>query len=97
MDLMGPVQVEILDGRIYVFVYVDDFSRYTWVDFIWEKIYTFIMFKILYHQLQLDKGKEIGKIVQICSDHGKKFEKSSLYEFCSSEGISHESSSSITP
>ena len=29
MDLMGPMQVESLDGKRYAFVCVDDFSRYS--------------------------------------------------------------------
>lgn len=41
MDLMGPMQVEIYRGIIYVFVYVDDLSRCTWVDFICEKSNSF--------------------------------------------------------
>lgn len=45
MDLMGPMQVESLVGKIYVFVCVDDFSRYTWVKFIKEKSYTYDVFK----------------------------------------------------
>lgn len=41
MDLMGTVQLESLGGGRYVFLYVHDFSRYTWVDFLQEKPYTF--------------------------------------------------------
>ena len=29
MDLMGPMLVSIIGGKNYIFVYVDDFSRYT--------------------------------------------------------------------
>ena len=46
MDLMGPMQVESLGGKRYVFVCVDDFSRYTWVDFIREKSDTFAFLKL---------------------------------------------------
>jgi len=34
MDLMGPMQVESLGGRRYAFVVVDDYSRFTWINFI---------------------------------------------------------------
>ena len=34
IDLMGPMQVESIGGKLYVFVCVDDFSKFTWVDFI---------------------------------------------------------------
>jgi hypothetical protein len=36
MDLMGPMQVESFGGKKYIFVCVDDYSRYTWVRFIRE-------------------------------------------------------------
>ncbi|GAA0184002.1 hypothetical protein LIER_31316 [Lithospermum erythrorhizon] len=41
MDLMGPMKVKNIGGKKYVYVCVDDFSRYTWVEFIREKSYTF--------------------------------------------------------
>ncbi|MCI57321.1 gag-pol polyprotein, partial [Trifolium medium] len=37
MELMGPMQVESIGGRRYVYVVVDDFSIYTWVNVIKEK------------------------------------------------------------
>lgn len=45
MDLMGPIQVESLSGKRYAFVCVDDFSRYTWINFIRDKSGTFGVFK----------------------------------------------------
>ncbi|CAJ2661762.1 unnamed protein product [Trifolium pratense] len=94
MDLMGPIQVESLGGKKYVLVVVDDFSRYTWVNFIREKSETFEEFKNLC--LQLQKEKDCG-IVRIRSDHGKEFENSKFVDFCAAEGINHEFSSPITP
>ena len=94
MDLMGPMQVESIGGKRYVFVVVDDFSRFTWVNFIREKSDTFDVFKELCTQLQ--RAKDCG-IVRIRSDHGTEFENSKFNEFCSTEGIKHEFSSPITP
>ena len=37
MDLMRPMQVESIGGKRYIFVCVDDFSRFIWVNFIKEK------------------------------------------------------------
>ncbi|MCI71555.1 gag-pol polyprotein, partial [Trifolium medium] len=39
--------VESIGGRRYAYVVVDDFSRYTWVNFIKEKSVTFGVFKDL--------------------------------------------------
>lgn len=45
MDLMRPMQLERSCGKRYVFVCMDDFSRYSWINFIKEKFDTFDMFK----------------------------------------------------
>jgi hypothetical protein len=87
MDLMGPMQVESLGGKRYVYVVVDDFSRFTWVDFIKEKSDTFEVFKELCQRLQREKE---SVIVRIRSDCGKEFENFKFSEFRSSEGIDHE-------
>src|ERR1044072_5238622 len=93
MDLVGPMQVESLGGKKYVFVCVDDFSRYAWINFIREKSDTFDVFRDLCMKVQ--KEKCCG-IVRIRSDHGKEFENGRFIEFCSDEGIFHEFSAPIT-
>ncbi|KAK2453843.1 putative mitochondrial protein [Trifolium repens] len=94
MDFMGPMQVESLGGKMYAFVVVDDFSRYTWVNFIREKSDTFDVFKTL--SIQVQREKNCG-IVRIKSDHGREFENERFSEYCAIEGIKHEFSSPITP
>ncbi|GKB14556.1 retrovirus-related pol polyprotein from transposon TNT 1-94 [Tanacetum coccineum] len=37
MDLCGPMRVESFDGKKYVLVIVDDYSRYTWTHFLRSK------------------------------------------------------------
>ncbi|GJU11377.1 retrovirus-related pol polyprotein from transposon TNT 1-94 [Tanacetum coccineum] len=37
MDLCGPMRLEIINGKRYVLVIVDDYSRYTWVHFLRTK------------------------------------------------------------
>ncbi|GKF41712.1 retrovirus-related pol polyprotein from transposon TNT 1-94 [Tanacetum coccineum] len=37
MDLCGPMRVESINGKRYVLVIVDDYSRYTWVHFLRSK------------------------------------------------------------
>lgn len=74
---------------------VYDFSRYAWVYFLQEKLDNFTTIKILCQRVECDKGKQIGKIVQIPSDHEKEFENSSFSEFCVFEGIAHEFSVSL--
>ena len=97
MDLMGPMQVESIGGKMYAFVCVDDFSRFTWVQFIQEKSDTFEVFKALCSRLQTEKCSNIGKIVRIRSDHGGEFENAIFAEYCNKHGISHEFSAPKTP
>ena len=37
MDLVGPTRVRSVDGKWYVLVVVDDYSRYAWVFFLEDK------------------------------------------------------------
>ncbi|GKE20834.1 retrovirus-related pol polyprotein from transposon TNT 1-94, partial [Tanacetum coccineum] len=37
MDLCGPMRVESINGKKYVLVIVDDYSRYTWTHFLRSK------------------------------------------------------------
>jgi len=94
MDLMGHMQVETISGKMYVHVVVNDFSRFTRVNFNRDKSNTFNMSKELCTQLQREKG---CGIVRIRSDHGAEFENAKFDECCSDEGIKNEFSSPITP
>jgi len=81
-------------AKRYVLVVVDDFSRFTWVNFTREKSDTFHVLRELCTQLQREKG--FG-IIRIKSDHDTEFENTKFDEYCSDEGIKHEFSSPITP
>ncbi|GKF40480.1 integrase, catalytic region, zinc finger, CCHC-type containing protein [Tanacetum coccineum] len=37
MYLCGPIRVALINGKKYILVIVDDFSRYTWVYFLFSK------------------------------------------------------------
>lgn len=93
MDLMGTVQVESLNGKKYIFVLVDDFSRFTWVRFLREKSEAVESFKILALQLQTEKGS----IKQIRSDHEGEFQNDAFEKFCQTQGIRHQYSAPRTP
>ena len=53
MDIMGPMQIESLGGKRYVYVVIDDFYGFTWVDFLREKSDTFEVFKICVKVLKM--------------------------------------------
>ena len=97
MGLMGPMQTESLGGKRYIFVCVDDFSRFTWTYFLREKSETFDKFKMLFTKLQNEKDYNIKSIKQIRSDHGREFENAYFESYCNSLSIFHEFSAPRTP
>lgn len=82
-----------MQKKICFRICVDDFSRYTWMNFIREKFDTFDVFKDICHRLRREKR---SVIVKIRSDHGKEFENSKFSDLSSSKGIDHEFSAPIT-
>ena len=97
MDLMGPLQIESIAGKRYIFVCVDDFSRFTWVCFIRKKLDTFDSFRNLCIKFKNEKNYNISRIVRIRSDNGRELENSIFSNFYNKYGISHKFSSPKTP
>ncbi|GJV13849.1 retrovirus-related pol polyprotein from transposon TNT 1-94 [Tanacetum coccineum] len=94
MDLCGLIRVESINGKRYVLVIVDDYSRYTWVHFIRskdeapEEIKTFLNKIFLLLQ---------APVIMVRTDNGTKFKNQVLQEYFDSVGISHQASSIKTP
>ena len=59
-------------------VIVDDFSRYTWVEFLREKSEACEKMEVLCKRLQNEKGVSI---VKIRNDHGKEFKNARFDSF----------------
>ncbi|CAM8889644.1 unnamed protein product [Rhodiola kirilowii] len=94
MDLCGPMRVQSRQGNRYVYVLVDDFTRYTWVIFIRSKDEVFDCFKTW---VKLAERKFSLKVKSIRSDHGTEFENGQFTDFCSDQGIDHNFSAPRTP
>lgn len=71
MGLMGLIEIESLGGKRYIFVTIDDFSKFTWVDILREKFDTFEAFKKFCVRLKVEKYCNISKLIKIRSDQGK--------------------------
>ena len=80
VDLMGPTRTESLGGKRYIMVVVDDFSRYSWVEFIREKLEAWKKTEKLCKRLQNNNKKKVP-IVKIRSDHRKEFENAKFESF----------------
>nr|GFA78810.1 hypothetical protein [Tanacetum cinerariifolium] len=94
VDLCGPMRIASINGKWYVLVIVDDYSRYTWVHFLRSKdeapevIKTFL--KRITVLLQ-------SPVIIIRTDNGTEFRNQVLKEYFDSVGISHQMSSVRTP
>ncbi|KAJ9542492.1 hypothetical protein OSB04_028998 [Centaurea solstitialis] len=94
MDLCGPIRVQSINGRKYVLVIVDDFSRYTWVNFLRSKdgASDIIVSFIRNVQVRLQLPVQV-----IRTDNGTEFKNRKLDSFLDSIGITHTFSAARTP
>nr|GFB76002.1 retrovirus-related Pol polyprotein from transposon TNT 1-94 [Tanacetum cinerariifolium] len=87
MDLCGPMRIQSINGKRYMLVVVDDYSRYTWVFFLHSKdeasevIISFIKKTQVNLQLQVQCVR---------TDNGTKFRNKTLAKFFDEVGITQQ-------
>nr|GEW52359.1 retrovirus-related Pol polyprotein from transposon TNT 1-94 [Tanacetum cinerariifolium] len=94
MDLCGPMRVESINGKQYVLVIVDDYSRYTWVHFLISKDEAPEVIKTFLKKIQVVIQ---APFIIVRTDNGTEFKNQMLKEYFDSVGISHQSYSVRTP
>ena len=94
IDLMGLARVQSLGGKKYILVVVDNFTRYTWVVLLKDKVEAPEKMIHLCKKLQVEKDAVIARIK---SDHRREFENTKLATFCNDQGTHQEFSSPKTP
>ncbi|GJZ30649.1 retrovirus-related pol polyprotein from transposon TNT 1-94 [Tanacetum coccineum] len=62
MDLCGPMRIASINGKRYVLVIVDDYSRYTWVHFLRSKDEAPEVIKTFLKRITVNDREDIGKI-----------------------------------
>ena len=82
-DVCGPLQTSF-GGCKYFLLFIDDFSRMTWVYFLKNKSEAFDKFKI-FRQLVENEVKE--KIGTLRTDNGGEFTSNEFKTYCSENGI----------
>nr|GEY69437.1 hypothetical protein [Tanacetum cinerariifolium] len=94
MNLCGPMRVASINGKRYVLVIVDDYSRYTWTHFLRSKDETP---EVLIYFLRLVQRGLQAQVRVIRTDKGIKFLNQTLHAYFDVEGILHQTSVSRTP
>ncbi|GKD16617.1 retrovirus-related pol polyprotein from transposon TNT 1-94, partial [Tanacetum coccineum] len=94
MDLCGTMRVESINGKKYVLVIVDDYSRYTWTHFLRSKDETP---GVLIDFLTLVQRGLHAHVTIVRTNKGTKFLNKTLHAYFAKEGIRYETSTARTP
>nr|GEX30195.1 RING-H2 finger protein ATL67-like [Tanacetum cinerariifolium] len=94
MDLCGPMRAESVNGKKYILVIGDDYSRFTWVKCLRSKDEApdFIIKFLKMIQVRLKVP-----VRRILTDNGTEFVNQTLREYYEQVGISHETSVARSP
>ena len=94
LDLFGPVNVLSISKKRYALVIVDEFTRFTWVYFLFRKDETP---EIILEHVKLMENNSVHKVKILRSDNGTEFKNTQMNDFCKQKGISHQFSAPGTP
>nr|GEX02207.1 hypothetical protein [Tanacetum cinerariifolium] len=78
MDLCGPMHVQSINGKRYVLVVVDDYSRYTWVFFLHSKDEASEVIISFIKKTQVNLQLEVQRVR---TDNGTEFKNKTLAKF----------------
>ncbi|GJZ68240.1 retrovirus-related pol polyprotein from transposon TNT 1-94 [Tanacetum coccineum] len=94
MDLCGPMRVASINGKKYILIIVDDYSRFTWVNFLASKdeAPNFIIKFLKMIQVRLNTP-----VRNIRTDNGTEFVNQTLRSYYENVGIAHETSIAQSP
>lgn len=93
-DVCGPMSVESLGGSQYFLLFIDDYSRMSWVYFLKLKSETFENFK---HFKALVEKQRRCPLKTLHSDRGGQFNSNEFAIFCKRNGIHGELTAAYTP
>jgi transposase InsO family protein len=95
MDLVGPARVRSTNGKWYVLVVVDDYSRYVWVFFLEDKGETFGFVRDLVLRLRNERHEDAIRAIR--GDNGSELRNFRSETFSHDLGLEHQFSSPYTP
>nr|GEV76122.1 hypothetical protein [Tanacetum cinerariifolium] len=94
MDLCGPMRVASINGKRYVLVIIDDYSRYTWTHFLRSKDKTP---EVLINFLRLVQRGLQAQVRIVRTNKGTEFLNQNLHAYFAAEEIHHQQFVARTP
>ncbi|KAJ9557536.1 hypothetical protein OSB04_012150 [Centaurea solstitialis] len=88
VDHYGPIAKQSLREKKYILVLVHEFSRYTWVEFVRKKSHVHVLLINLLKRLQV-------RVIR--NDNGTEFKNSTIEDYLTCVGITHNFSVPRTP
>ena len=86
-NLCGPMTAPSLGGCLYYVIFIDDFSRKTWIYFMKAKSETFAKFQEFKTFIEKQMGMHIRALR---SDNGGEFDSHQFNDLCRDSGIKRE-------
>lgn len=93
-NMCGPTQTRALVNERYFMLFVDDYSRMTWVTFLQDKSQAFERFKIFQKMVEKESGY---RLKCLRSDKGGEFTSNQFEYYCEKHGIRRQYSAPRTP
>ena len=94
VDLCGPMRITSRGGKRYVFIVVDDYSRFTLTLFLVSKDESFEKFLMLLKKIE----KRVGhSLVSLTANNWKEFENLNFIDYCNDHATDHNFSAPKTP
>ncbi|GJT76576.1 retrovirus-related pol polyprotein from transposon TNT 1-94 [Tanacetum coccineum] len=94
MGLVWSMRVASINGKKYILVIVDDYSRYTWTLFLRSKDETPEVLKDFLTMIQRNLQ---AQVITVRTDRGTEFLNKTLHAYFKEEGIEHQTSTPRTP
>ena len=93
-DVQGPSPITLLLGFNYYLLFVDDYTRFTWLFLLKNKSEVLSMFK---HFKFVVETQQNSKLKILRTDNGSKYTNVEFQLFCFAHGILHQASCPHTP
>lgn len=93
-DVCSPMRTLSLNGSRYFLLFIDDYTRMTWVYFLKERSEVYGVFKKFKQLVETQSGH---KLKTLRSDRGTEYKSHHFDKFCEEEGVERQLSVAYTP